>query len=108
MIHKLPLLAFDILDQIAKNKTMTQEEINQVLDADQKSIKYAIRRLQENQVIQQIPDLLDMRIVHYRLPEPDEMSYVQTHVSEELMEKLDGYLHFNLHSNSTERMPMEY
>jgi len=92
MIHKLPTLAYTILDHLSNHSTMTQEEITELLDVEPKEVKYAVRRLQENNIIQQIPDLLDMRIVHYRLPNAEEIDQLQDTVSIELLEKLDDYL----------------
>lgn len=100
MLCKLPKMAYDVLDEILDNSTMTQKELSEELDVDGKSIKYAIRRLQEHDLVYQIRDLMDMRLVHYRLPTGQELQNVANEIKPELVEELTRYVQEGDHQHS--------
>jgi len=96
MITKLPDLAYEILELISIHTSLSQDQIQDMLDVNKKEVKYAIRRLQENNIVQQIPDLLDMRTVNYRFPTDEEYAMMKSKVAPSLLEQLEDIMQVNI------------
>ena len=84
-MSKLPKPSMSILKVMATNtEPMTPGQIQKALsNFSVKDIKYALRRLREKRIIKQIPNLLDMRRVYYRLITQDEIRDVVALLSED-------------------------
>ena len=82
---KLPKPTEEILELMATNgEPMTPAQIQKSLKRyNTKDIKYALRRLREKKIIRQMPNLLDMRRVYYRLITRDEINEVLAGLSED-------------------------
>lgn len=85
---KIPTPTFEILNLLADTSAeMTPSQIQKALPTfSPKDTKYALRRLREKGVIKQIPNLLDMRRVYYRLATPDELNESAELMKEEELE----------------------
>jgi len=96
-ITQFPDTAYEIISLLSTNQRLSQDDIGDFLtDRHHKEIKYAIRRLHENGVIQIEPNLLDMRSSTYRVSTEDELEIAEHNLSGELFDEVIGYIHGNL------------
>jgi len=94
IIRKLPPSASEIIFLLAKHDSLRLEEIQEMIpDITEKTLRYAMRRLLENDVVKRIPNLLDMRSVSYRIATPNEIAHIvedlADHISEEILEAVE-------------------
>jgi hypothetical protein len=81
---------------LSKRDLQTQEEIRDSLPGvSSKAMRYAIRRLLENNIIFRVPNLLDMRSVSYRLATPDELSQALQKLSDRVFAKVAKAMDLN-------------
>ncbi len=89
MIRKLPPAAEDIIFLLARHESLKLEEIQEMIpELSEKTLRYAMRRLFENEVVKRIPNLLDMRSVSYRIATPDEFSKVLIDLSHHISDRI--------------------
>ena len=50
---------------------MSQKELVQVLHIPHRTVRYALERLMQDSIVQQHPNLMDMRSIYYRLNHSD-------------------------------------
>jgi hypothetical protein len=89
MIRKLPPQAEEIIIVLSKHDSLRLEEIQDMIpELNEKTLRYAMRRLLENGVVKRIPNLLDMRSVSYRIATPDEFARVLPDLSTKISDKI--------------------
>jgi len=100
-IIRFPETAYEILSLLSTEELLSQSEINELLDnRDKKEIKYAIRRLQENEVIQIEPNLLDMRSSSYRLSTETELSQAEQLLTDEVFQRITDAIYGDIISST--------
>ena len=89
MIRKLPPAAEDIIFLLAKHDSLRLEEIQDMIPGvTEKSLRYAMRRLLENDIVKRIPNLLDMRSVSYRIASSNEIANVVDELADHISDKI--------------------
>ncbi|MDH5644992.1 MAG: hypothetical protein OEZ01_03240 [Candidatus Heimdallarchaeota archaeon] len=89
IISKLPHYSIDIIGKLSNNDIMTRDELlDSIPETNSKTIRYALRRLLENKLILQVPNLEDMRTVNYALATPELLSDILPQLSNDLLTRV--------------------
>jgi len=79
---KLPDSAIPLLRFLEDNGQKTQREIIKALNLPTRTVRYAIRRLLERELIRKQPNLFDMRSVFYTIS--DDVMDIESIIAEEM------------------------
>ncbi|MDH5402487.1 MAG: BlaI/MecI/CopY family transcriptional regulator [Candidatus Heimdallarchaeota archaeon] len=72
MYNRLPPSGIEVMTVLNEHDSLTIKEIgNKLPDFNERTLRYAIRRLLENKVVVTVPNLSDMRRVYYRAVIPN-------------------------------------
>ena len=66
-LAKLPKSSKRLIATLSDNGQMTQKELIQAVGMPAKTVRYALKRLSESQLIVSMPNLADMRSMFYQL-----------------------------------------
>jgi DNA-binding MarR family transcriptional regulator len=79
-IPKLPKSSKILINALAENSPLTQKQLILKVGMPAKTVRYALKRLSEESVITQIPNLEDMRSVYYALSPDLTSSEIDAHI----------------------------
>ena len=66
-LPKLPKSSKTLINALAESSPLTQKQLILKVGMPAKTVRYALKRLSEESVITQIPNLEDMRSIYYTL-----------------------------------------
>ncbi len=81
-LPKLPKSSKKLITALAENSPLTQKELIMKVSMPAKTVRYALKRLSEEGIISEIPNLEDMRSVFYTLNPMMEPSLLEAHIQE--------------------------
>ena len=79
-LPKLPKSAKRLICSLADNDRLTQKQLILKVGMPAKTVRYALKRLNEEGVVTQIPNLQDMRSVYYSLSPNLNPSELDAHI----------------------------
>ncbi len=81
-LPKLPKSSKKLISALAENSPLTQKELILKVNMPAKTVRYALKRLAEEDVISEIPNLEDMRSIFYTLNPSMDPSLLDAHISD--------------------------
>lgn len=79
-LPKLPKSSKILINALAENSPLTQKQLILKVGMPAKTVRYALKRLSEEGVITQIPNLEDMRSVYYSMSPELTPAEVDAHI----------------------------
>ncbi len=81
-LPKLPKSSKKLITALAEASPLTQKELITKVSMPAKTVRYALKRLAEEGIISEIPNLEDMRSVFYTLNPMMEPRLMEAHIEE--------------------------